>query len=138
MAEEMTDTTERLAKRYGRTSSNRRFQRGIGIVTAAGFAVVLGAWLWWGGVLETPAQLGTRDIGYELVSDQEVIVSFEVTTQPGTEVSCAIQALNGSFGIVGWKVMELEPSTQWTRTFSEPLRTSEPAVTGLLYECWLP
>ena len=134
----MTDTAERLAERYGTTPKNRRLNRGIGIVTAAGFTAVLGAWLWWGGVLETPAELGTRDLGYELVSDSEVVVAFEVTTEPGTSVSCAIQALNGSFGIVGWKVLDLEPSTQWTRTFQETLRTSEPAVTGLLYECWLP
>ena len=26
---------------------------------------------------------------------------------------------------------------QWTRVFDTTLRTSEPAVTGLLYECWL-
>lgn len=134
----MSDTAERLAERYGITPKNRRLSRGIGIVTAAGFTAVLGAWLWWGGVLETPAELGTRDLGYELVSDSEVVVAFEVTTEPGTPVSCAIQALNGSFGIVGWKVLDLEPSTQWTRTFQETLRTSEPAVTGLLYECWLP
>lgn len=134
----MADTSELMATRYGVTQKNRKLNRLIGVLTAAGFTAVLGAWLWWGGVLETPAELGTRDLGYDLVSDSEVVVSFEVTTAPGTNVSCAIQALNGSFGIVGWKILELEPSTQWTRTFQEPLRTSEPAVTGLLYECWLP
>lgn len=133
----MTETTDRLAERYGRTPRARRFNTGVGVATAAGFTAVLAAWLWWGGVLETPATLGTRDLGYVLVSDREVEVRYEVTTAPGTAVSCAVQALSGSYGVVGWKVVDLEPSDQWTRTFEETLRTSEPAVTGLLYECWL-
>jgi hypothetical protein len=127
-----------LEERYGQKPRERRLNRGIGIVTAVGFTGVLVAWLWWGGVLETPSQLNTRDLGYVLVSESEVVVNFEVTTPPGTEASCAVQALNGSFGVVGWKVVTLTASETWTRTFQELVRTSEPAVTGLLYECWLP
>jgi hypothetical protein len=48
-----------------------------------------------------------------------------------------VQALNSTFGIVGWKIIEIPPSTVWTRTFQERLVTSEQAVTGLLYECWV-
>lgn len=133
----MTETTDRLAERYGRTPRARRLNRGIGWVSAAGFAAVLAAWLWWGGVLETPATLNTRDLGYVLTSEREVEVRFEVTTPPGTAVSCAVQALSASYGVVGWRIVDLEPSERWTRTFRETLTTSEPAVTGLLYECWL-
>ena len=134
----MPDTATRLDERYGRTTKAKRLTKSIGVITAAGFAVVLGAWLWWGGVLESPSQLNTRDLGYVLVSDREVVVKYEITTPPGTAVSCALQALNGSFGVVGWKVVDVSPSDTWTRTFEDTLRTSEPAVTGLLYECWLP
>jgi hypothetical protein len=38
---------------------------------------------------------------------------------------------------VGWKVVRLEPSEQRTRHLTEVVRTSEPAVTGLIYRCWL-
>ena len=134
----MTENTELLATRYGQTKTLARRNKNLGILTAVGFTAVLGAWLWWGGVLEQPSQLQYRDIGHVLVSDREVLVQYEVTAQPDTEVACAVQALNASFGIVAWKVVRLEPSTQWTRTFEELLVTSEQAVTGLLYECWLP
>lgn len=134
----MPENTDLMATRYGRTASAASRQRFLGIGAAAVFALVLGAWLWWGGVLETPAQLQTRDIGHSIVSDTNVQVTFEVTTEPGTAVVCAVQALSASFGIVGWKIVSLPASETWTRTFSESLRTSEPAVTGLLYECWLP
>lgn len=134
----MTENTELLATRYGQTKKLARRNKSLGVLTAVGFTAVLGAWLWWGGVLEQPSQLQYRDIGHVVVNDREVLVQYEVTTQPGTEVACAVQALNASYGIVAWKVVRLEPTTQWTRTFEEPLVTSEHAVTGLLYECWLP
>jgi hypothetical protein len=53
-------------------------------------------------------------------------------------VSCAVQALNASYGIVGWTVVDLPPAEVRTRVFNQPLHTSEQAVTGLLYECWVP
>jgi hypothetical protein len=134
----MTENATLRATRYGETPRSKRRNKSIGVITAVGFSSVLGLWLWWGGVLETPAQLGTRELGYVVVSDREVEVTFEITTPPGTSVNCAVQALNATYGIVGWKILEIPPAEQWTRTFSESLRTSETAVTGLLYECWLP
>lgn len=133
----MSENTTLLEERYGQTPRAKRFNKSIGIITAVGFTAVMGLWLWWGGVLETPAQLNTRELGYVLVSERQIDVKFEVTAAPGTAVSCAVQALNSTFGIVGWKIIEIPPSTVWTRTFQERLVTSEQAVTGLLYECWV-
>ena len=134
----MTETPSRLDERYGRTARPARNSRALAIVAGIGFAAVLGAWLWWGGVLETPSQLQYRDVAHTIVDETEVSVTFEVTTAPGTEVACAVQALNASYGIVGWRIVEIPSSERWTRVFDTSLRTSEPAVTGLLYECWLP
>jgi hypothetical protein len=134
----MPENTNLMATRYGQTRQAATRTKVIGTIAGVTFAIVLGAWLWWGGVLEAPSQLQTRELGYVLVGDTEVQVNFEVTTTPGNRVNCAVQALNGSYGIVGWKTVGLAPSETWTRSFQETLRTSEPAVTGLLYECWLP
>ena len=60
------------------------------------------------------------------------------SVNPGTDVTCAIQALNESFGIVGWKIVELGRASERTRVFTETLRTAEQPVTGLPYRCWLP
>jgi len=134
----MTETPSRLDERYSRTARSARNSRALAIVAGIGFAAVLGAWLWWGGVLETPSQLQYRDVAHTIVDETEVSVTYEVTTAPGTEVACAVQALNASYGIVGWRIVEIPSSERWTRVFDTSLRTSEPAVTGLLYECWLP
>ncbi|MEL0273450.1 MAG: DUF4307 domain-containing protein [Pontimonas sp.] len=134
----MTETQNRLDERYGRTARSAKTNRTIGVVAGIGFAAVLGTWLWWGGVLETPSQLQYRDVAHTIVDDTEVSVTYEITAAPGTEVSCAVHALNASYGIVGWRIVDIPAGERWTRVFDTTLRTSEPAVTGLLYECWLP
>ena len=139
MTEQVTsDPQAVLAERYGRTRRDSARQRLWGILGASGVAVVLLAWLGWAGLGQPTAQFETRDLGYELISDREVTVRFELSAPPGMEISCAIQALNASYGIVGWAVVDIPPADVRTRVFNQPLRTSEQAVTGLLYECWQP
>lgn len=127
-----------LNTRYGRTPKSGRRQKIWAVTGVAGVALVVIAWLWWAGLAQPTAQFESRDLGYELVSDREVIVKFEVSVAPGTQINCAVQALNASYGIVGWQVLEIPASDQRTRVFNQPVRTSEQAVTGLLYQCWVP
>ena len=126
-----------LDSRYGRTPERRRRTRLIGILAAIGVVVVVGAWVLWVGLLGPSASLGSRDLGYVLDGDSAIEVRYEVTLDAGQTASCALEALNSDFGIVGWKVVEIPPSEKGTRQFRETLRTSEQAVTGLIYRCWL-
>ena len=98
---------------------------------------MFGLWLWWGGLLGGPAQLEARDTTHEVLGPTAVRVSWEVTAEPGTTSACAIQALNGAFAIVGWRILELPAGDVPTRSFTTELLTSEPAVTGSVYRCWL-
>lgn len=128
----------RLDARYGRTPGERRRTRIVVIAAAAAFVAIFTAWVVWGGLSGTNATLEVRELGYREVTATSISVRWEVTAEPGTEVSCAIQALNGSFGIVGWRIIDLGASERRTRVFEESLRTTEPPVTGLPYRCWLP
>lgn len=130
-------TPDDLAARYGRTRTGARRTRTIAIVAAIAFAVVFAAWLWWGGLLGAPAQFEAKDTGHTIESDSSVSVTWQFTAEPGTAASCAVQALNSTFGIVGWRVVDLAPSDAITREFTESVRTTEPAVSGLIYRCWL-
>ena len=126
-----------LDARYGRTPSSRRRTVWVAAIAAVAFAIVFVAWLIWGGLLEAPAQFEARDAGHELVSDAEVSVTWQFSVEPGTTASCAVQALDERFAIVGWKVVDVPASEQRTRMLTETLRTTEQAVTGLIYRCWL-
>ena len=109
----------------------------LAIVAAAVFAVVLVAWVVWGGLFGDDASIDSRDLGHEIVSDSLVSVQFEVTSDVDAPISCAVQALNESFKVVGFRVVQLPDSEQRTRQFSEDVRTTELAVSGLIYRCWL-
>ena len=134
----LTSPQQRLDERYGRTAGAERRTRRLMIIAGVVFALVFTAWVVWGGLSGTNAELETRDLGYANITDSSIDVRWEVSTNPGTEVSCAIQALNGSFGIVGWRIIDLPASPERTRVFTETLRTAERPVTGLPYQCWLP
>jgi hypothetical protein len=125
-----------LDARYGRSSSKR--YRFIGIATAAAFTAVFAAWAVWGGLVGAPnAQFSAVDARYTIVNDSAVDVTWEFTAPPGTATRCAVQALNSTFAIVGWKQVDVPASTRITRVLTERVLTTERAVTGLIYRCWL-
>ena len=130
-------STDPIEARYGRNPERSRRGRLLAVIAAAGVGVVVVAWVVWAGLLGPDASLGSRDLGYALVGDDAIEVRYEVTVDAGRDVSCALQALNDTFAIVGWKVVAIPASDEGTRQFRETLRTSEPAVTGLIYRCWL-
>lgn len=126
-----------LDARYGRSANRRKRDRILLLVGAAIFAIVLVAWVVWAGLDGSKPLIETEEIGYSVVDDHKVTVTFQVSVPVGTATSCAVEALNESFTVVGWKVIDLPPSDQYTRSFTEDLRTSELATTGLIYRCWL-
>lgn len=132
-----TTTQQRLDERYGRTPGAERRTRRLMVIAGVIFAAVFTAWVVWGGLSGTNAELEVRDLGYANATDTSIDVRWEVSVAPGTTVSCAVQALNESFGIVGWRIIELPASADRTRVFVESIRTAEPPVTGLPYRCWL-
>lgn len=141
--DEMTDESsadaaaQALARRYGQAPQSRR-NRTIGVaIAAASLVLATIGWFVWSGALASPSELEVRDTGHVIISDRETEVRWQITLTPDTPARCAVQALDGAFGIVGWLVVDLPASPQRTRDFSQVVRTTELAVTGLIYRCWL-
>lgn len=130
-------TASKLDARYGRTPARRTRARLFAAVAAAGVAVVVVAWVMWAGLLGPSASLEAKDLGFQTLSDTSVEVRWQLTAPADAPVSCAVKAVSEKHAIVGWRVVEVEPSPQLTRNLSATLRTSEPAVGGLIYRCWL-
>lgn len=129
--------TTTLDERYGRTRGATRTRRVVAIVVAGAFALVFGAWVVWAALDGDSANIEFRDVAHEIVDDSLVSVTWQVTAEPGSQVSCAVEALNEGFTVVGWKTLDLPPSDKRTRVFTEQLHTTELAVSGLIYRCWL-
>lgn len=127
-----------LDARYGRTPGSRRRKRRLAIAGAGTAAAAVIAWLVWVSGDGVQPTLAFQATGYEIVSDRETIVRYEVTVAPGVPVTCAVQAWNAADEIVGWKVVDVPPSAERVRVFVQPLATMNRADTGLLSRCWLP
>lgn len=126
-----------LDGRYGRTPGRRRRSRWFAVAAAAAFVVVFAAWVVWAGLDGSGPSLEADTTGYDLSTDQ-VAVRFSLNVDPGTAVRCAVQALDDHFEVVGWKIVDVPPSTERVRSLTETLRTVSPANTGLISRCWLP
>jgi hypothetical protein len=131
------DTAAALDSRYGRTPARAKRTRLFGLVAAGAFVVVFAAWVIWAGLIGPQTQLEVNDTGYVIVDDSLVQVRYELNVRPGTETSCAVQALNSTFAIVGWKIVDIPASETRVRSLGTDVRTTELGVTGLIYRCWL-
>jgi hypothetical protein len=126
-----------LAERYGRTRARLAGRRLLAWIAGGAVAVVLVVWVVWAGLDGTNATIATQDTAHEVLDARSVRVEFDVTVPTGTTAGCVVQALNDRFAVVGWKVIELRASENPTRSFTEVVRTSEMASTGLISSCWL-
>jgi hypothetical protein len=99
--------------------------------------LLTGAWFLWSGHDTVTTSVDAQDTGTTVVDQYTVRISFDLSVTPGRAASCALQAQNESHGIVGWKIVAIPASETFTRSFTETVRTAQPALVGLIYKCWL-
>ncbi|WP_454108792.1 DUF4307 domain-containing protein [Leifsonia shinshuensis] len=130
-------TSETLESRYGRTPKRRRRDRWLLIGGALGVVAVVTAWVFWAGWDSNQADLETTDTAYVIPDARHVRITFTINAQPGTGVTCAIQALNQDYAIVGWRIVSYPGSDSRVSTHTETIRTISQSNTGLINTCWL-
>ncbi|HRN28961.1 MAG TPA: DUF4307 domain-containing protein [Terrimesophilobacter sp.] len=137
IASDASAGNRQLDARYGRTPDRERRDRAILWVGGVVGGVVVLAWLVWAGLGGVWATLQYTDAGHRINDEFSAEVTFRVTTDPANDVSCAVQVLNELKATVGWKIVDLPPTTSHSRLITETVRTSELGVSGLIYRCWL-
>lgn len=125
-------TAQELDERYGR-GRRRRLPWIVGSAIAVLAVVALG----WSTVSQSMSSVDADDLGYEVVDAHSVDVRFQVTIPEGTDVVCAIEALDEEFGVVGWKIVEIPAADRPSQTLSETVPTVSEATTGLVNSCWV-
>ncbi len=130
-----TPAGDRLADRYGGPVSpgRRRTRLAVGAVAAL---VALG-WVVWAGLGQAGADVRTNDVGFAIVSDQQVDVTYDVGKDPGRTAVCTLQALDRGKGTVGVAEVETGPTRERVTRVTAPVRTSALAVTGIVRACVL-
>lgn len=126
---------DRLDARYGRTG----FGRGPWVAVVAGVVLAVAAlvWFFWARPIDTDSALEWSDLAYSVDGDSAATVTWRLVVDPGREVSCALNALNTDYGIVGWQIVEIPGSTDAVRDITESIRTAEHASTAFVYGCWV-
>ncbi|WP_022881371.1 DUF4307 domain-containing protein [Gryllotalpicola ginsengisoli] len=128
-----------IDRRYGRTAAQGRRMRWLLISLGAFIALVMILWAVWGsGLGSSTASLQATDTANQVVDSSHVQVSFTVDAPPHTKVSCAVQAQNVDFTVVGYAVVHLDTGASGRREVTKTLVTYEPGVSGSLDKCWLP
>jgi len=125
-------TAQELDERYGRT----RRRRTPWIIGGAVALLVVGAFSWMT-VAQSMGSVDADDLGFELVDEHSVNVSFQVTGVQGKDVVCALEALDEEFGVVGWKIVEIEAGDSHSQARSVTIPTVAAATTGLVNTCWV-
>ncbi|WP_156759320.1 DUF4307 domain-containing protein [Microbacterium karelineae] len=127
-------TREQLDDRYGRT--RRGVVRGwwIAVAIVAVCIVGLAGWMVFA---SSAAEVDADDLGYEVTSDGTVDVSFRITSTSGSDVVCILEALDESFGVVGWQVVEIPATESIGADYTRTVRTVDTATTGYVNSCSL-
>ena len=125
-------TARDLDARYGRTGRRR-----LPWIIAGAVALLLVGAFSWMTVAQSMGSVDADDLGFELVDEHSVNVSFQVTGVQGKDVVCAVEALDEEFGVVGWKIVEIPAGDSQSQARSVTVPTVAEATTGLVNTCWV-
>ncbi|QMU97601.1 DUF4307 domain-containing protein [Microbacterium esteraromaticum] len=125
-------TARELDERYGRTPSRRLPWIVFGAIVVAAI-VALG----WTIVAKQMSAVDADDLGFTVVDEHSVELHFQFTASPGSDVACAVEALDEEFGVVGWKIVEIPGGEHHTKGVAVSIPTVAEATTGLVKTCWV-
>lgn len=101
------------------------------IALAALLLVSFFTWAIWVSVASANRISATVE-SYEVLSDQQTKVTFNVTSPAGGKVLCAIQVLNSGYEVVGYREIPITESQQ-----TAVINTVSRGVTGVVEHCWV-
>jgi hypothetical protein len=83
--------------------------------------------------------VSVRERGFDVVSDEQVRVDFDVTSPPGETAWCLVRARGADGAEVGREFVSVSPAegAAGEQTVRHPLPTTERAVTGEVVRCLL-
>jgi hypothetical protein len=129
-------TPARPAARYGDVPSPGRRRAVLAVIAALALAGV--AFVVWAGLASAQREVRWDDVGYEVLDDTTVTVTFNVVKDPDATVECRLKALNGSFAEVGLATVEVGPAAERAVQRTATIRTQERAVTAVVDRCGAP
>jgi uncharacterized protein DUF4307 len=118
--------------RYGRSTSPVRRR----VAIAAAVLVVLAAvsWFAWAAYSGRSSATGA-DVGFVVVDDGTVRVTFDVTKPKDATATCTVEAMDTGFSVVGTVRVTVGPATHGVTRETATVRTTNRATTGRVTSC---
>lgn len=123
---------QKLDERYGR-SRGRRWPW----ITAGAVALALVVAYAWMTVAASMSSVDSDALGFQVVDEHSVSLSFQVSGHADADLFCALEALDEEFGVVGWRIVEVPADGSPARAMTELIPTVAEATTGLVKACWV-
>ena len=129
----MTSTEELLNSRYGQSKTSSRSQRRL--VTAGASALLLAFLVWAGFASVANSEIPTGSLrGFTVIDQWHSTAIVTVSTTTDRVATCAIQAQNKTFAIVGYKELVFKPQDARSREIT--INTTETPVSVSVHHCW--
>ena len=100
----------------------------IGVLAMSAIAV-------WFGIASTAGKVHWVNTGFEVMSDEQVDVRFDLRRDPSRAVECDLHALDDKHARVGTGSVVVAPGEESPSRHIEPLRTVARATTGYVDSC---
>ena len=121
-----------LTDRYGRAGSRTRRT----VVIAAVAVLVAGALAWFAWAAWSGRSSATgSDVGFVVVDDGTVRVTYDVTKPKDRTATCTIEALDSGFAVVGTVQVQVDRSSRDVVRQTSTVRTTNRATTGRVVAC---
>lgn len=89
----------------------------------------------WFGLSATVGRVHATNTGFEIVSDAELTLRFDLVRDPARPVTCRLYALDEGFGQVGTTTVTVEPAPTSPSRHTASVRTVSRAATGYAEGC---
>jgi hypothetical protein len=92
----------------------------------------------WAGLGQARADVRWTDLGYQVIDNSRVTVTYDVGKDPRATAVCSLRALDRFKSAVGIARVTIGPAPQRVTRRTDEIRTSALAVTGIVQECTVP
>ena len=128
-------TNEYLANRYGNTKAKARNQRILW--TSVGATLLIAFFAWSITVsFSTPSKISAAVQSFSVVDDIQTKVTISVENPTNQDGVCAVQVLSNSYGVVGYKEVQVAGRLGDAPAIDASLNTTKLGVSATIDRCW--
>lgn len=131
-----------VATRYGGAKKSRISKKTGRIIAIIALLVAIAITFWFA-FSASSSMLTAKSVGYQIRSESEAWVEFELTKEPEETVACAVRVLTDTAAVAGYKTVVIGPDENpdaagkdLTKYYETELRTDQLGSSGEVDTCW--